>query len=548
MDILKAFKIADKTNDINIAGTYEDPLFQANQIGKILGLTNIRVTIQSFDEDEKRVSTTYTSMGERDVTFLTELGLYRLLGMSKKPIARTFQKWVYNTIKEIRTKGHYELSQEIEIEKQLLQQKVEIERHQTLISSFKEKRVIYLTKLKSLPNDFFIMKIGYTDGIDDRQRALTTTFGSSTFQHIFECNRNREFELWLKRHPDFVQRRYKEDIIEGVKSSETYKVDKNSYDVLVKIIKKNIENYQGFNAEQYIENERIKLEMKRVQVQQEALNLLKQALDNNHGHSHEVVQAIQQVLADPPSTMQSKTPEKEDDGSPSNVQEMDGAILSRTNTKNRRVQQYTHDTFELVKTYDGIMDAIRQHKEMSKSGVKHAATNNTLYHGFRWYFIDANDEIKSYPIPPTVETQHSSIPKHVAMLNREKTRIENVYVTLKQAAEAINSKRKTTICDAIKTGSLIKNTYYFSYFTDCEESLRNEYVSRHPLPSIAISKGTGVQQIDITSNEVVKCFNSIADVMKSMSISRACIKRACSTGEAHNGYLWKYVDSEAEHH
>lgn len=64
MDILKAFKIANETNDINIAGTHEDPLFQANQIGKILGLTNIRVTIQSFDEDEKCVSTTYTSMGD----------------------------------------------------------------------------------------------------------------------------------------------------------------------------------------------------------------------------------------------------------------------------------------------------------------------------------------------------------------------------------------------------------------------------------------------------------------------------------------------------
>jgi prophage antirepressor-like protein len=546
MDILKAFKIADETNAINIAGTYEDPLFQANQIGKILGLTNIRVTIQSFDEDEKHVSTTYTLGGEQKVACLTELGLYRLLGMCKKPIARTFQKWVYNTIKEIRVKGRYELSQEIELEKQLLEHKVEVERHNTLISSFKDKRVIYLTKLKSLPNDCFIMKLGYTDGIDDRQRALTTSFGSSTFQHIFECNRNRELELWLKRHPEFAQRQYREDIVEGVKSSETYKVDRTSYDLLVKIIKRNIENYQGFNAEQYIENERIKLEMKKVQVQQDALVLLKQALNNNLGQHHEVVQLIKQVFIDSPSISQPTMQEPQDDKNPTIAQETDGTILSRTNTKNRRVQQYTHDTFELVQTYDGIMDAIRQHKEMSKSGVKQAATNNTLYNGYRWYFIDANDEIKSYQIPPTIETRHSSIPKHVAMLNREKTRIENVFVSLKQAAQAISSKRKTTVCDAIKTGALIKNTCYFSYFTDCEESLRNEYMSRHPLPSIAVSKGTCIHQIDINSNQVVKCFNSIADVMKNMSISRACIKRACSTGEAHNGYLWKYADNEVE--
>ena len=33
MDILKAFKLLDKTIEINIQGTLENPLFQANQIG-----------------------------------------------------------------------------------------------------------------------------------------------------------------------------------------------------------------------------------------------------------------------------------------------------------------------------------------------------------------------------------------------------------------------------------------------------------------------------------------------------------------------------------
>ena len=46
MDILKAFSLLDAEYQINIQGTLEDPLFQANQIGKLLGIVNIRDSIK----------------------------------------------------------------------------------------------------------------------------------------------------------------------------------------------------------------------------------------------------------------------------------------------------------------------------------------------------------------------------------------------------------------------------------------------------------------------------------------------------------------------
>ena len=76
---------------INIQGTLEDPLFQANQIGTLLGLVNIRETIKDFDADEKDAVSTTDSIGRHQtILYLTELGLYRLLGMSRKPFARPF--------------------------------------------------------------------------------------------------------------------------------------------------------------------------------------------------------------------------------------------------------------------------------------------------------------------------------------------------------------------------------------------------------------------------------------------------------------------------
>ncbi|PNH03855.1 hypothetical protein TSOC_010046, partial [Tetrabaena socialis] len=82
MEVAKLFQNASSQVTINIRGTKEEPLFQANQIGRLLGITKIRDSIKDFDEDEKVAGTTGTLGGQQQTLFLTELGLYRLLGQS----------------------------------------------------------------------------------------------------------------------------------------------------------------------------------------------------------------------------------------------------------------------------------------------------------------------------------------------------------------------------------------------------------------------------------------------------------------------------------
>ena len=115
MDIVRAFEesgLAAGGIFINIQGTPEDPFFQANQIGALLGFGNIRDATKGFDEDELRVGTTDTS---RTANFLTEAGLYRLLFMSRKPLARPFRNWVVKVVREIRLTGKYEVEQQSRI-------------------------------------------------------------------------------------------------------------------------------------------------------------------------------------------------------------------------------------------------------------------------------------------------------------------------------------------------------------------------------------------------------------------------------------------------
>ena len=73
MDIVKAFNTNDLHTEVVIKGTKTDPLFRASDIGIILEINNIRMSIIDFDESEKRAVSSTDSTGRmQEVTFLTE--------------------------------------------------------------------------------------------------------------------------------------------------------------------------------------------------------------------------------------------------------------------------------------------------------------------------------------------------------------------------------------------------------------------------------------------------------------------------------------------
>ena len=218
MDILKIFNLYDKDFHINIIGTVEEPLFQANQIAKLLDIKNINKSICDYDSSEKVITSGYTLGGKQKLCFLTEIGLYKLLFRSNKKEATLFQKWICNVIKELRIKGKYELDSNDETEGKLLERKLELERHKTLIASYDKKRVLYICVLDNYKNinetDNSIYKIGWSDNFTQRFKELVKTYGPTTVLYIFEINCNRDFEKFLFKQSILENNRYKEDIVE----------------------------------------------------------------------------------------------------------------------------------------------------------------------------------------------------------------------------------------------------------------------------------------------------------------------------------------------
>ena len=100
--------------NIQVYGTYEEPLFKSKDIGELLGIEKIRKTIENLDASCKVLRGAPTGGGLQEQWFLTEDGLYEVLFISRKPIAKQFRVWVRNIIKEIRLNGKYELEKKLE--------------------------------------------------------------------------------------------------------------------------------------------------------------------------------------------------------------------------------------------------------------------------------------------------------------------------------------------------------------------------------------------------------------------------------------------------
>lgn len=88
---------------INIDGNVVDPKFRAHQMGTILGLPNLIETISHFESDETGIAfVNFPGQGRWKTWWLSEFGLYRLIGLSDKPFASAFCRLIGGVLREIR--------------------------------------------------------------------------------------------------------------------------------------------------------------------------------------------------------------------------------------------------------------------------------------------------------------------------------------------------------------------------------------------------------------------------------------------------------------
>lgn len=527
MEIFKAFVLDGTEYNFNILWENDEPLFRANEIEKVLGFTNIRVTIKSFDNTEKVVRKAYSRGGEQETTFLTECGLYKLLMISRKPAVRPFQKWVADVIKTIRQTGKYELEQLVEKGKEEAlrlvaakhKQEIAMARHTSLLEAFKGRQTVYFGKIRDMEGGKSLIKIGSSDDLKSRVPSLQKEFGSFTLFHIFEVEINRKFERFLQKHELIVCYVYRDEIYEGRRSnSEVFLMTDEETEKALKIAKRNLHKYTM--PDQFLQE----LELRRVKLQ------TAEARAREQEHMLEIARLANTETGEPERTSSDEEPL---------------IVHERNYTQGRgpKIQRYSPDGKELVQTYPGTAEATRDAslENPSGKGIRDAIKNKSVYKGYRWAGLSRNlhdDTVLEIGESVLLQTPRKGF---VAMLSLDRSRVVNVFCDQKAAAEDRQFKGCAAISGAIKNGNQ-SGGHYFQMWHDVDPELQEAYLATNTLPEKRVAANArAIEQVNPATGAIVKRFASAADITKTIRIARASLNDALAGHHTLKGFLWRFA-------
>jgi hypothetical protein len=203
-----------------------------------------------------------------------------------------------------------------------------------------------------------------------------------------------------------------------------------------------------------------------------------------------------------------------------------------------RVQKINPETLQLIKVYESVAEVMKEsnHKIKRPSLVK-AVSENTVYQGFRWIFIDRNiDPTQLYDIQPTKKTRPQNL-GYIAKLNSDKTKIINVYLDRKTAA--VNNGYSISALDTPVKNSSLKNNHYYMLFDKCNEKIIQNFIEENGEP-ILYKDGIGQYQ----GNQLIKEFICKYDCIKELQISDKTLRKALELNQPYNGYYFRNLGAK----
>lgn len=544
MEIVKAFNDNNLHTEITIKGSYEEPLFRANDIGEILEMGNIRSSIQNFDNTEKHVHSMDTSTGPKQVTFLTEKGLYKVLFKSRKPIAEKFQNWVCEVVKEIRLNGVYDLQKQLENQKleiQLLEEnkniemnlkiikEKELEREKVLLKQYSNiGSIIYIIKVKTYDDGTYIIKLGESrDGITGRYNECKVKHKNIILLNCFTVDKSRKFESFLLGHKNINPNRIF-NLLGHESEKELILIGKElTYNGLLKIIDDNINNHNYKVSELLLENELLKSKLNtsnyQSNINNEDITELKQMINNLAHEIIELKQTNQRIL--------NKLNEKE----PKVVTGFNQQLPNL----GPRLQKINPETLQLVKVYESVTEAMNENKNIKRPTITNAVKENTIYCGFRWQLVERNlDANIIHSIEPTKDTKVQNL-GYIAKLDANKSEILNVYLDRKTASQLNGYQSSSSLDNPVKNNTLTNGHFYFLY-NNCEKELIEKFEEVNGPPLLYKN---GVGQYDLNNNLITE-FSCKYDCIKELKMSDKTLTKSLTTNVPYNNYYYKELGNK----
>lgn len=435
----------------------------------------------------------------------------------------------------------------------------DVKLNQNFKNAFKLQNVVYIMKLQSFEDGTYIIKIGKTDNINDRANKLSSQYCTPTnpliIMNVYPCEDNNNFEKFLHKHHKIYIYKYTEIINNKSSSTETYHINDNKYEKIKRVIDNNIINYNGKNVEVMKENNRaveLQLKLKELETKEKELDFNNKLYDDNPELFYKYIELykFKQNITKNDNIIIQNNEENineenvDDDDNRNIIIENPTNIIKKPEIKDcgPLVQVYDgKDTTKLLHIYNGITDATRNIEGTSFTGIKNAANKKEIYKGYRFHLVNRNDPTsKDVKDIGNSITPRQKLEGKIAMLNETMTNVENVFIKQKDAAEYIE-QTVSAMSRAINYKTKLSNKY-FMFWDMLDDNIKNNYLENNTLPEISDKqKGKKIHKINPDTNEVVKVYLSISDLIKELKISPKTIKSHSANDTIYNGHKWKII-------
>jgi len=515
--IVKAFEnnpISILQENINDKKIY---WFRASDIGKALELTNINVSIQNYDDDERGLRNAYTPEGgTQQALFLSSQGVYRLLYNSKKPLAKKFRKWAGAILDDIIFNESIELKKQLENKDKLLEEKEiqlknkDLEKKReveiTLKNSFNKRCLVYLIKISI--NDEIVYKFGHTDDIVTRLRTHKNQIGEDI--ELVYCIESKDNKMLEKLLIDYLEQ-YKfriKRIINDKHQTELLKVND------IEMIKNKL-----IELNKEVEDDKlliITLKNKIINLENEIIELKKELFKDEYiNELKNKIEHLEKTILD----------YKLDDNKIKPFIENKDTVEDRI-YKKRKVDKIDPATLKIIETYECINSIIIKNPEFNYNGIYRSIKKNNVYKDFRWNYTGEK-------INPTnkIVIDGNKI-ERVIQLDKNKNFVK-IYQTKSELCKLLH----IGICKLnryIEEEKILNNFYYVN------ESSYNDKIPDE-FDNYKIHNSKQIREINIETNEII-IYKSMKELYEKRGICRQTLRKCIKNNRVCNKYKWEYVN------
>lgn len=412
-----------------------------------------------------------------------------------------------------------QLEQSKETFKQELANGQVIQREQVLLKQFRQSgSLVYIIKVKTFENGQYVVKIGESRvGIEGRYTEHKKNYPECVLLDCYQVLKSKDFENFIHSHKHIRLQKVR-DLPGHEKENELFLIGGElSYKTLIRVIEDNIKNYGDYTVKDFellqTQNDLLQAQLK-LSSQPNATKL-----------SFENMIKPMQIQLDEIIRQNKELLEKVN---PNQTKTTTG-IKQINKTVGPRLQKINPDNLSLVKVYETVSEALTEsNHKLKRSTIQGAVSENTVYFGFRWAYVERNLDPLIVNVPPTRQSKVQNL-GYIAKMNEEKTEIVNVYIDRKTAS-TMNGFNSDSYLDTFVKNNRPVQGFFYLLFDNCPEELQSAFIMKNGPPLLYKD---GVGRFD-SKNNLLQEFTTKYHCMKTLPISDKTMTKTLDRNVLYN--------------